>query len=71
MNNFRWLGPRTIIYKGRVCELTEHDGWEVINAMRRVDREEELQREMLKKELKREMKEVIAEALAKERAKHE
>lgn len=55
MSDFEWLGDRAILYKGRVCPLTEHDGWEVCNAMRRVDEEEARERKRLKEEIKAEL----------------
>ena len=51
MTDFKWIGDTAILYKGKICQLTEHDGWEVYNAMRRVDDEQDLKRERLKKEL--------------------
>lgn len=37
MAEFTWIGDRTILYKGRVIELTSHDGWEVANAIKKID----------------------------------
>lgn len=37
MAEFTWIGDRTILYKGRLIELTSHDGWEAVNAMKQVD----------------------------------
>lgn len=59
MSTFEWLGDRTILYKGRVCPLTESDGYEIVNAMRRVDEEEAMERKRMKDEI---MAEIIAEA---------
>lgn len=55
MSKFTWVGDKAILYKGRLCELTENDGWEVVNAMRRVDDEEQRERKRLKEEIKSEL----------------
>lgn len=55
MSKFTWVGDKAILYKGRLCELTESDGWEVVNAMRRVDEEESHERKRLKEEIKSEL----------------
>ncbi len=55
MSKFTWVGDRAILYKGRLCELTENDGWEVVNAMRRADGEEQKERKRLKEEIKSEL----------------
>ena len=40
MAEFTWVGDRTILYKGRVIELTSHDGWEAVNAIKKIDEAE-------------------------------
>lgn len=47
MTDFQWIGDSSILYKGRIVSLTEHDGWEVVNAMQRVDEEERQQTERI------------------------
>lgn len=55
MSQFEYIGDRAILYKGRICPLLEHDGWEVVNAMNRVDEEEARESERLKEKLKAEL----------------
>lgn len=55
MSDFEWLGDSSILYKGKVCQLTEHDGYEVVNAMRRVDEEEARDCKRMKEEIKAEI----------------
>ena len=55
MNDFQWLGNDAILYKGRVCQITEDDGWGVVNAMKRVDREEREKEERLRAKIKAEI----------------
>ena len=57
MTSFEYIGDRAILYKGRICPLLEHDGFEVVNAMRRVDEEEARERNRLKAEIKAELME--------------
>lgn len=57
MSVFEYIGDRAILYKGRICPLLEHDGFEVVNAMRRVDEEETRERNRLKAEIKAELAE--------------
>ncbi len=56
MTDFQWLGDNAILYKGRICPITEHDGWGVVNAMRRIDQEEQEQLERLKSEITKELR---------------
>ena len=51
MAEFTWIGDRTILYKGRVIELTSHDGWEAVNAMKQVDEEEKQWRKQIEDEV--------------------
>lgn len=53
MSDFQWIGDSAILYHGRVCQITEHDGWGVVNAS--VDHEEQAEREKLKAEIKEEL----------------
>lgn len=55
MSDFQWLGNNSILYKGRVCPITENGGWGVVNAMRRVDREERENEERLRQKIKAEI----------------
>ena len=57
MSSFEYIGDRAILYKGRICPLLEHDGFEVVNAMRRVDEQEARERNRLKAEIKAELME--------------
>ena len=57
MTDFQWLGDNAILYKGRICPITEQDGWGAVNAMRRVDQEEQERLERLKSEIMQELKE--------------
>ncbi len=55
MNSFEWIGNDAILYKGRICPITENDGWGVVNAMNRVDKEEKEKLDRLKAELRNEL----------------
>lgn len=56
MSDFQWIGNNAILYKGRVCPVTENDEWGVVNAMERVDREEKRMRAEIKAEIISELK---------------
>lgn len=55
MSDFQWIGNNAILYKGRVCPITENDGWGVVNAMERVDREEREKEDRIRAEIKTEI----------------
>lgn len=53
MSDFQWIGTNTIVYKGRVCSVQGE--WGVVDAMNRIDREEQEKEAELKARIKAEI----------------
>ena len=53
MSNFQWIGNNSIIYKGRVCSVKGE--WGVVDAMNRIDREEQEREAELRAKIKAEI----------------
>lgn len=53
MSDFQWIGNNSILYKGRICSVRGE--WGVVDAMNRIDREEQEKEEELKAKIKAEI----------------